>query len=170
VCFNNHSDNLKDISMNQYWTHYWTQPCLEAHRGQAGIELIHTAGNQFRIRGVSDGDFVYCLSAVAGSVILIARIKIHDKIRSQQEADEYFGEPVWTATDHLIALPGNGSIQDYDREVPMNVLRNLRFITQKGETKIKFQGDGIDQQALRQVRQLTVMSARLLDKIINSTE
>src|ERR1017187_4014004 len=91
----------------RYWTHYWTQPTLAAHREQSGDELLHTSGNQFLDHGVSIGDVVYCVSTLEGSMILIGRVKV-DKVVSQEEADKEFDEPVWPATDHLVARKGNG--------------------------------------------------------------
>ena|ERR1022692_1369808 len=155
--------------MNRYWTHYWTQKTLEDHREQSGEQLGHTAGNQFLNCGVSEGDFVYCVSAIEGSVVLIARVQVDDVV-SQETAIEYFGESIWKAKDHVIAKAGTGSVLRLDRIVPMDYVRKLRFITKMGETRVTFQGDGIDQQTLRRVRELTETSARLLDKIIDRTD
>ena len=156
-------------SQKRYWTHYWTQPTLEAHREQSGVELRHTSGNQFLNCGVSIGDVVYCVSTVEGSVILIGRVKF-DRHVSQAEADKDFDQPVQQATDHLVANPGNGSPLHLDRIVPMKEVRKLRFNTQNGETTVKFRGDRIDQQTLRRVRELTEGSALLFDKIIEQTD
>lgn len=50
-------------SGTRYWTHYWNRDTwLHNAEGESGKTLEHTAGNQFRQRGVSVGHFLYLVT------------------------------------------------------------------------------------------------------------
>jgi len=132
--------------------------------------LAHIGGEQFRDRGVTEGDVVYCVSTSKGSVILLSRLNV-DRITTKADAQKYFaGQPVWDATDHIIDESAEHIELRFDREVKQNVLKKLEFITNTGHTGIKFRGASVDQQTLRKVRELTGPSATLLDKILDDSD
>ena len=61
--------------MSRYFTHSWTNDSRDYHYfdGRSGSLLLHTAGSEFRKRGVSDGDTVFVVSVVKGELHLIGQ-------------------------------------------------------------------------------------------------
>lgn len=156
-----------------YWTHYWKNSTVRAHQAnnEESDELLHTADDTFEQRGVAIGDTVYVVTVLEGSVHLIGRLVV-DQVLNQQEADKYFGEPVWTAVDHLIGMQPLSQCQ-YDVSVPYSRLDEVIFVTSSGNDVIKFdQRDGadphaVDRQTLRGVRKITADTAALFDSLLS---
>ena len=148
-----------------YWTHYWTNKTVLMREEQAreADELGHTADNSFRKRGVLPGDTVYVVTVLRGTIHLVGRLVV-DEILDQRQADEYFGEPVWPAADHLIAMEPASACR-YDVCVPYDHLNAITFITSNGTDVVKFdQRDGadphaVDRQNLRGVREISADTA-----------
>lgn len=156
--------------MVRYYTQYWSKEWLQDQR-MAGDPLDHTSGNQFRRKwNVTRGDFVYIVTVSKGQLYLISRIEV-DKICSQEEAEKLLGtSDLWEGKDHLIAKPGSGIIVRFDRQVPLNVTKRLRFLTPTGKVRLLVftSPTELDRQTLRGVRKLTSTSAAELDKLLTS--
>lgn len=153
--------------MVRYFTAYWTPDPWERH---AYSEVVHSASNEYRRRGVSPGDRIYILNYRHKEYFLGARLTVGEMM-TRRRAAEVFGcreDQMWDATDHVLAEPGTEERLDPDRVVPRDILRQLRFIRNDGtETRLRFDRDGApNKQALRTVRELTPASAALLDSLV----
>jgi 5-methylcytosine-specific restriction protein A len=150
--------------MTSYFTQYWR---TGTGVGSEGEKLEHTAGI-FRRRGVSDGDWVFVISMHDRKYILVGRMVVDGPPRTRKEAREEFGEDVWDAPDHLFSRNGEASSVSFERVIPLEVLRALRFETQAGPKPLRFVTKArLDQQTLRGVRRLTRESAELLESLID---
>jgi Domain of unknown function (DUF3883) len=157
-------------SVPHYFTHYWKNKTWEEERAIGYEHFEGTAGNDFRKRGVEPGDFIYVITVIDGKLILGGGIEVV-AILTQTEAEEAYGGEVWPAEDHAVAKPETGSPMDFDRVVPTDVVRKLRFIAGSEEVAPIFTGgEKLDNQTMRGVRKLTSESARLLDSIISGSE
>lgn len=148
------------------FTHYWTGSTCGLHEGLDGEPLNHTAGNLFRARGVAPADKIYVVNVLRGDLYLIARMQVA-KLTSQADAERYFGEEVWVASEHLIATKGSGTPMRFRRMVPHNVAGELLFESADKYEGLKYEAPGaLDRQTLRGVRRLTDSSALLLDRFM----
>src|SRR4051812_34130190 len=93
--------------------------------------LDHTASNQFRAREVAPGDWMYVGYIEDGRLFLLARMQVA-AVLSQDEAEKRLNEPLWKADDHLVGVPGTCTPITFDREVPRDVLQQLRFAAKAG--------------------------------------
>src|SRR5437867_962858 len=99
--------------MTRYFTHYWSNATWEDHaESMHGQPLEHIAGNLFGENGVVPGDFVYVVTVIDGNLFLGGRMRV-GRFTDQVEAESHFGEPVWEASDHLIAAPGSATRMDF---------------------------------------------------------
>lgn len=83
-------------------------------------------------------------------------------IVGQQEAEAYFGKPVYEAPDHLL---GRGTRLALDRVVPEDIVRRLRRDTGK-PIKIASNRYMVDANSLRTTGRITEGSAALLDYVL----
>jgi len=153
-----------------YWTHYWTNDTFRYEAEFGRDELVHTADNVFRQRGVAPGDVVYVVTNLKGTIYLIGRMVV-DRVLDQQAAEKLFGLDVWQADDHLIAREPMSKCR-YNVTVPFRKLKDIEFITDTGLDVIKFdQRVGadphtVDRQTLRGVREITASTAGLFDSLL----
>src|SRR5437667_5175611 len=111
----------------RYFTHYWKNETWDENSHQEGEPLRHAADNQFRLRGVAVGDFVYVVTVIAGRLFLLGRIEV-DRILGQEEAEAAVGATLWQADDHILAKPGTENPLRFRREVPIKATKGLRFM------------------------------------------
>src|SRR2546430_1274764 len=118
--------------MPNAFTHYWIE---RVNREIEGEPLQHVASNDFRERGDSPGDSIFCVNQHDGKLFLIGRMRV-DKITDANGATEFLGSQVGYAerTDHCVCSPVHGTPILFDRELPINVARQLRFETSAGNT------------------------------------
>ncbi len=155
-------------SGTRYFTHYWANDTWRWQREQEGEPLRHTAGNLFRSRGVGSGDFVYVVTVLEGRLFLAGRIEVQSIVGQQEASTALAEDRLWEASEHIIARPGTDNPQRYRRQVPAEVVKQLRFIEHTGPAVapiVDSQGL-LDRQTLRGVRELTPASAALLDRLI----
>lgn len=149
--------------MPSAFTHYWSE---STHFEEGGL-FDHTAGNRFRRAGVTTGDKVFGISVRRGIPVLVGRMIVSRPPVSFKEACELLPYDPWEAEEHLIANEGTASKQSSAREIPLEMLRQLRFETAMGVTALKFvSSTKLDQQTFRGVRCLTPKSAELLESLI----
>ena len=142
--------------MSSAFTHYWS----ESSTFEEGAIFDHTAGNRFVPSGVTSGDRVFGISVRRGVPILVGRMIVSGSPVSFDEACELLPYPPWEADEHLIALEGSASLQLSTREIPIEILRELRFESASGVTALKFVSDTrLDRQTFRGFRRLTPESA-----------
>ena len=152
----------------RHWTHYWSNDTWDREKAiSEGDGYRHTAGNQFRKRGVSPGDSIYLVSVFEGRLFLGARMRA-GQVLGQEEAARILGTTeLWAADDHVIAEPGTETTLRFNRKVPTSVVERLRF--RRGNTLLPptFTGPGVlDGQTMRGVRELSSEAAALLDGVI----
>jgi hypothetical protein len=153
--------------MAKYYTHYWSRAGCDYYCkiGEEGKLLKHTAGELFVERAVREGDFIYVVTIGEGILYLVARAEVL-KIVSQKEAEILLGtHDLWDATWHVIAK--SGTPQRFNRQVPLEMTKKLRFLSTGGHKPLKFiSATELDRQTLRGVRYLTSASAAELDKLL----
>jgi hypothetical protein len=133
-----------------------------------GHALDHTAGELFRRRKIQQGDYLYVFCRHQGNVHLVGRMRVHS-IMSQAEAAQYLNTTnLWEASDHVVSIPSTGTIARFDRVIPLDVLKRLRFQQKGVEKAAKFKKARLDPQTLRMVRELTPASAKILDNLIGA--
>ncbi len=137
-----------------------------AERKRAPVR--HTAGNLFRSRGVGPGDLVYIVTVIQGRLFLATRIEV-DCVVDQDQAEVALGTTsLWEAKDHVIAKSDMGKPANYRRQVPLEIVKRLRFIEGRGPAiALTMDSKGLlDRQTLRGVRELSPSSAATLDSLI----
>lgn len=152
--------------MPHYFTTYWDNHSAK-HTLENGRDepLDHTAGNHLDPKTVRSGDVVYVVTVRDGTIRLIGRMVV-DRIVGQREAERLLKDRLYTARHHVIAAKGQSS-QIRDREIPGRIVRQLRFETAQGTTKVTFKDRGqVARQAMRKPRRLTAESASILDEFI----
>jgi hypothetical protein len=154
--------------MAKYYTQYWSRANCDYYRDerhQEGEPLNHTAGELFMERAVREGDFIYIVTIGEGILYLVAKVEVL-KIVSQEEAEILLRTTdLWNATWHVIAK--SGTPLRFDRQVPLQMTKELRFLSTGGHKPLKFiSATELDRQALRGVRYLTSASAAELDKLL----
>ena len=153
----------------RHFTHYWSNDTWQAYRATAtdGELLDHIAGNVFTERGVSPGDMVYVVTVLRGALHLLGKLQVAFVADAETAAAALGTTPdhLWEADDHVVA--DAATPMDFDRQVPLSVAEQLRFVSGDDEPKpMKFKGGMIDQQTMRGVRRLTPQSALLLDGLL----
>ena len=162
------------VSM-RYFTHYWSSKRIKKKKfmqERKGKPLVRTAGKRFHSRNVKRGDFIYVVTAKEGIMYLIARMQVGD-IVTKAEAESRFPEDVvWDAEEQVIAFEGTSTAQTFDRSVPTKLVRQLRFVLASGDRTplVMYKNGLLDKQTLRNVRELSEESAKLLETIIHDTE
>jgi hypothetical protein len=86
-----------------------------------------------------------------------------DRIVNKEQAQGLLKRPVWDADD--FALPKGESDFRADLQVPMRVVRRLRFLP--GSTALVLSAGRVDQQTLRGLRELVPESAQLLEDLLD---
>lgn len=153
----------------RYFTQYWTNETWrrEAERDEL---LDHTAGNQFRKKGVREDDEIYIITVLNGKIMLGGKIFV-ERIVGQKEAAKIFGvQPgdLWDAKDHIIG--GDEYTYDFtpDKEVPWDVAKIVTVINSDGERGLKItpDGKGIDPQTIRGVCEINERTAKRFDELL----
>jgi hypothetical protein len=152
-----------------FWTHYWTGPTVEDHEVSLGMTVMdHTAGNQFRSRGVQVGDIVYMITYSAGNLRVLRKLTVHRIVNMSQARRALRYEP-WDAEDHLLAEPNKATPIRYDAVVPHDQLDDIEFVSSGGLRAIKRNRRGEpDPQTFRSVREITAATATLFDQVLTA--
>lgn len=156
--------------MPRYFTNYWLNRTWERNRKRAseGELLDHTASNVFQERGIRVGDIVYVVSVIKGSLYLCGKLVV-GKICDIDEAAAILDYEPWEANEHIIAAAATP--MSFTLRVPLNLTRQLRFISDKGHKPLKFKAPHyLDEQTLRNVRELDPASAAELDALLPPLE
>ena len=155
--------------MSRAFTHYWNADTCDWHysNDHAGNAFEHTAGNGFAAKGIVAGDRIYGFNVFQGALFLIGRMEVKETV-SLERARELLGGEIWEAPEHVIGVEGSGTPMYFTRQVPWEIVAQLRFVGSNGEEKgLKFvEDEHLDQQTLRTIRELTAASAALLDEFL----
>lgn len=151
--------------MARYFMQSWSTRTWEELTSRESV-LDHTAGSQFRRRGLRKGDFLYVVTNERGRLRLIGRMRIFD-VLDQRDAAAFLGQSdLWEAPDHCVAKRESAKPIHRRLIVPNRILRQIRFETKNGERAPVFRGARLDPQTLRAVRELTADSGALLDGLL----
>lgn len=160
--------------MPSCYTHYWKNETWNYNRERSndGTLLIHTAGNQFRRRGVKPGDTVYVVTNLNGEFYICGKL-IVDGIYNAKKAAKLLGcKPIdlWEADEHIVAAQATPT--NFHLKVPNSLARTLLFEYGKNQLQsLIFDAKGnLDNQTLRGVRKLPSESAVKLDRLLPSLE
>jgi len=153
--------------MARYFTHYWKRE--NCNRADEGFQLDFVEGSQFTKRGVDKGDFIYAVTQREGKLFLIAKMQVDEITPSKKRVIDVLRldyDPL-QAKEYKIARWGTPI--RFDREVPFEVTKRLRFISSKSQSLKFIPGTKqLDQQTLRTLRELTSTSAAELDKLLKN--
>jgi hypothetical protein len=161
--------------MAQYFTHYWNKESAEeaeflAEQGDPYMD--HIASNQFDLRNVEIGDYVFAVNTQAGSMRVLGFMQVGE-VMDYREAGAKLDYPVRSdVQDHLIAK--EGTALSIICEVPMDIVERLRFVRFDDPMRppralafSKANPELLDSQTLRGVRNLTPDSAELLNNFVS---
>ena len=149
------------------FTHYWQGSTCDYLIKNEGELLSHTAGNQFKSRGVQVGSQIYIVTVRNGTLYVIARLEVA-KIVSMREAQRHFKSQVWEADEHIICKPSACTRMRFNKSVPVSVTKQLLFERGSHYVSPVFKTDTkLDQQTMRGVRKLSDSSAALLEKYVS---
>lgn len=145
--------------MSDYFTYYLNKPKYLKHRKEQneGGTHLNLVSNKFKQRGVKQGDFLYVLTVLDGSLILFGRSKI--KSITSWESDNF----------EKVALEESRYPDQwrFENHVPLSITERLECVDRHGSVmKLVFKKPGeLDEQTLGHGhRQLTSASAALLDQ------
>lgn len=158
--------------MPRYWTNHWRNIYWNEDSNLANEPVSCSGGSQFRRRGIARGDRVYIVSILAGRLLLGGRMTV-DRIVPLKEALRITGSrSLYDAPEWIVGQEGSGTPLNLHRQLAPEVTRRLRCVTASGEKGFFFipGTDSLDAQATRGVRELTMESAELLDRIISATD
>jgi hypothetical protein len=147
--------------------HYWKNHTWIDSQTWSEGRLRHTASNQFRERGVTLGCLIYVVTVIDGQLMLGGRMEVGKLVTLNEARKELPYEP-WEARDHAMAKRGTGTMLEHNRSVSTTDVRKLKVITRDGDAPLLKEGEPLDPQTMRRLRELTEESARILDRIIDS--
>lgn len=159
----------------KYFTHYWKNKTWEDNRKAdfSNQAVKHISGNDLRKVGMSVGDTVFIITVKEGKLFVAGKLTIGKFCSRTEAAKEMDCSPskLWDAKEHIIASNYTETPpKNWDLKVPLDVTKQLLFISGKEIKSLKFISDSeLDQQTLRKPRQLTFESAQKLDEVLNST-
>jgi len=108
--------------MSRYFTHCFREEEFENQcRHMDGDPVEHTAGELFRRRNIGMGDYLYVFCRCQGDLFLIGRMQVHAVMDYEEAAEFLNNSDLWEATDHVVAVPGTGTIARFDRVVPLPI-------------------------------------------------
>jgi hypothetical protein len=149
------------------YTTFWRRDTWRRYEreGGHGEPLDLAAGSRLRAR-LEPGDTLFVTGYDEGELLLIGRIRV-DEVVDRPEAERRLGHPVYPAPDIALAVSPRDRAR-YDRIVPEDIARGLRFADGRG---LRFASPAryrIDGQTLRGLRELSPESAATLDGLIDT--
>jgi hypothetical protein len=158
------------VKRERYFTHYWSNATWRREAIRLD-DLDHTAGNQFRKKGIRAGDVIYIITVIDGKIFLGGKLVV-DQVVGQQMAAEILDKwpgALWNAKEHVIADDEEYLYSfDPDNEVPWDIAKGICVKHSDGQRGLKRtrDGSGIDPQTIRGVCELTKFSAAQFDRLL----
>jgi 5-methylcytosine-specific restriction protein A len=146
--------------MSRAFTVYWTP---EGWKGLAEGSRIRVAGGSGFLSKIAPGDRVYITNVMAGNLRLLGSFTVQ-QVRSAS-VDGKPPEATWDAPEYLMAEEASSSLF-HIRLLPNELVRKLRFISERRPTVAFDSDDSVNGQAMRSVRELTPQSAGLLESVL----
>jgi 5-methylcytosine-specific restriction endonuclease McrA len=160
--------------MARYFTHYWRNATFNLYRdnGDEGKPLDFIVSNQFRLRNIAPGDYVYVISVFHGQLFLVGKLMVNLVCKPVEAAlilSKHI-EDLYSGDDVIIAKSATG--QHFNVSVDLTVTKKLRFVNPANELRmpVYVSEDCLDNQTLRGVRELSPASAHLLDQFLPPLE
>lgn len=151
--------------MSRGFTHYWNRESWDASEA-SGWNLQWLASSLWERAGVGPGDAVYPVTLRDGTTYLGGRM-IVDRVVSRAEALRILGtDDIWDAPLVALGRADASTGMDYNRIIPPEIVRRLRFDASGEERPPVLHGDVLDQQTLRGVRRLTPAARDLLEDLL----
>jgi hypothetical protein len=160
------------FAMARYWTCYWQYRYWRNDINPEYEPISSSGSNKFRERGVSVGDAVYIVSLESGQLFLGGRMVVK-AIVSRPEASRMLDEDrlFETAEEWIIDPDRTGTRLHLRRRLSPEIAKKLQFLLKTGPSQPVFISETkLDGQAARGVREITLESAILLDRIIEITD
>ncbi len=152
----------------RYFTHYWANDTVEDYRrdGTEGEPFGRLLNNGFIRMGLTGGDYLYPVTVLNGELYVLGRMEVDDvgpyEGQGQDDPDQRW---------HEVAYGRASTPRRFGNKVPLSVVEQLECVSDGRPTKLKFVAPGkLDRQTLRVPRQLTAVSAHLLDRQIEQYE
>jgi hypothetical protein len=156
--------------MARAFTLYLSSDICEWHYGNddSGKLFATAPGCMITRAGVAAGDMLYGINVVVGTLFVVGRMKVDRVLTSYDDARALLGEAAWEMPEHAIAAEGTATPMYFSRQLPWDLTRQLRLRTADGtEMPLPMmEEDALDSKALREVRELTEASAKLLDDFL----
>ena len=150
----------------RYWTSYWKK---RNWRVNPPYVALSASGGWFKQRPIEEGHIVYIVSMNAGQLLLGGRLEVGRLVSRLEAVRLLKRDNLYDAQDWIIAKTGSGTALHHDRRLAPEVSRQLQFLPGRAELLFTNHSE-LDRQTLRTPRELTLESARLLDRIIQKTE
>jgi hypothetical protein len=156
---------------SRFWTFHWQNNTWRPDVNTAYELIDHSAGNNFTKRGVSRGDIVYIVTISEGYLYLGGLMRVKSIVNHKTAVKHFHHDNLFEAEEHLIAdMEFSTPLHLYRRLAPA-LTKRLRFVSKSGPQGLKFtSATQLDGQTTRSVRELTLESAGLLDRIISITD
>lgn len=161
--------------MARFWACHWQFRYWRPDINREGQPIRGSGGNRYTSRGIvgGRGHSAYIVSIHDGQLYLGGRMTV-SRIVSRDEAVRIRGtDQLYPADEWLIDdTAEGGTLLHLRRRLAPAVTRQIRCIMASGEERgLCFVSDAhLDKQATRGVRELTIESAELLDRIIAVTD
>lgn len=159
------------------WLYGWSQSTVGEYleRGLDGAEIGYLYSGQFSEKPSRPNDAIYIVHAPGGELHLIGRMHAaartdnpHAAVYSRDDVDpDHSDDPTWSEV--IKARPGSGTTMMFDRPLPLEVARRLRF--EKPNYRFRMDAAGlIEPMAIVQIRRLAYHTAGLLDGLLRDDE
>lgn len=157
--------------MTRFWTSHWQFRYWRPDVNREGQPVRASASNSFRRRGVSVGDTVYIISLSHGQLYLGGRMVVRQIVSRQEAVRLWNNDNLYDADEWVIDPAESGTLLNLHRRLAPDLTRQVRFVSGPNLKEPCFVSDAeLDNQATRGVRQISLESATLLDRIIEVSD
>jgi HNH endonuclease len=156
----------------RFWICHWQNRYWRNDVNREYDPIWLAGSNSFRKRGVTIGDVVYIVSLSGGQLLLGGRMAVK-RIVSRDEAVRIGDDDnLYDANEWIIGEKVSGTPLHLHRRLDPTMSRQLRFVSQRsGPKPLVFDSDShLNVQTTRGVRELTPISAKVLDQILAITD
>jgi len=157
--------------MTRFWTCHWQFRFWRPDINTEGQPVTASGSNSFRKRGVSVGDSVYIISLSAGQLYIGGRMAVKQIVSRQEALTLLNRDNLYDAREWIVDPEESGTLLHLHRRLSPALTRQLRFVSGPNKKEPCFVSDtDLDNQATRGVRQISLESATLLDRIIDVSD
>lgn len=157
--------------MARYFSHYWRNDSVDDFVNSRGADDAHVGivyGDN-KLLKVGVGDYLYEVTVKDGLLHLLCRLEV-EIVEPRRFPSPFAGERESDHQEYQATAFTEMRVHPED-VVPPEITRQIRCIDTDGNlVPLKMDGDILDNQTLRNVRELTEASAALLDRAIAEYE